>query len=263
MKNTKSRIVLSFDDGRKDNYELAVPVLQKYGLTATFNIATAYVDGEISIEDSPCHNPSMSVDNVKDLNNWGFEIACHGDCHKNDFDDIERGLKKLISWLEWKDDHKPGFASPNSNLCVKSIKDEENKYESMFSYVRVSSYGKEAFGERVIRKLSHLSHSDYLYCKAYNNHIGGIQDGFIATSVPIVNNATTSQVKSLINMAMRSNQDCILMLHSIVKKGNPFCDDMWRWDCEKFDCLCNWLKNEQDKGALIVTRNIDLLQVDN
>jgi len=41
----KKNIVLSFDDGRKDFYEYALPILKKYNLVATLNVTTGYVDG--------------------------------------------------------------------------------------------------------------------------------------------------------------------------------------------------------------------------
>jgi peptidoglycan/xylan/chitin deacetylase (PgdA/CDA1 family) len=38
-------LCITFDDGYADNHDLALPVLQSHGLTATFFIATGYLDG--------------------------------------------------------------------------------------------------------------------------------------------------------------------------------------------------------------------------
>ena len=142
-KESKTRVVLSFDDGRKDNYDVAMPILRYFGLSATFYIATAYVDGTIRQEDSPCVNPSMSIENVCELSEAGYEIACHGDCHRNDMDDVVNGQKKLSKWLGLSSNNKPGFASPESNLSVPYIKSELNKFNSFFSYIRIASYVPE------------------------------------------------------------------------------------------------------------------------
>ena len=37
-------IVISFDDGHRDNYENAFPILQKYGFTAIFYVFTQVID---------------------------------------------------------------------------------------------------------------------------------------------------------------------------------------------------------------------------
>lgn len=37
---------ITFDDGYRNNYEIALPLLQEYGVTATFFVATGFLDGE-------------------------------------------------------------------------------------------------------------------------------------------------------------------------------------------------------------------------
>ncbi|MGA7704337.1 MAG: polysaccharide deacetylase family protein [Solirubrobacteraceae bacterium] len=38
------RVLLTFDDGYRDNYEVAYPLLRRHGLTATFFLATGFID---------------------------------------------------------------------------------------------------------------------------------------------------------------------------------------------------------------------------
>lgn len=81
----KAIVSLSFDDGRKDNYKIFQDILQKYELSATINIATGYIEGKVNA----ALQPAMSIEQIIELStNELFEIACHGDLHSNDLEDI-------------------------------------------------------------------------------------------------------------------------------------------------------------------------------
>lgn len=45
-------ICITFDDGYRDNIEVAVPILKRHGLTATFFIATGFLDGGRMMHDT-------------------------------------------------------------------------------------------------------------------------------------------------------------------------------------------------------------------
>ena len=248
----KTRVVLSFDDGRKDNIDLVLPLLKKYNLNATFNVTTAYVDGTISDIDKPCPNKSMSIEDVIELYKNGNEIAAHGDCHKNEIEDIRRGIKKLVDWGVVKENI--GFASPNSMMPVERIKLDEDKIRSMgISYVRIGPRANDILS-RCYRKIGEKTGMVKLYSKGFDCSPENVDNDFVLYSVPVMHKARLLQVQELVRDAVKQHSDCVLMFHSILKRNQPYYDDTWTWDYEKFDNLCRWLKDQRDSGAIIVGR---------
>jgi len=66
-------VVLTFDDGYRDAYTNAFPLLQKYGMTGTFFLVTAPIDQ---------HNPEyLSWEQVKEMNAAGMDMECHTYTH--------------------------------------------------------------------------------------------------------------------------------------------------------------------------------------
>ncbi len=63
-------VVLTFDDGWKNQYENAVPVLEKYNFNATFFIISKSTTGGY-----------MTWDNLKELVGKGFDIESHTETH--------------------------------------------------------------------------------------------------------------------------------------------------------------------------------------
>lgn len=77
-------LVITFDDGYKDNIKTAAPVLRQFGLPATFFIATNFIssryvpwwDAEYSI------TPEwMTWEDVRSLRAQGFELGAHTQNH--------------------------------------------------------------------------------------------------------------------------------------------------------------------------------------
>ncbi len=66
-------VILTFDDGYRDNYENAFPLLQKYGFTATFFLVTNFID-----EGRPEY---LTWEQVKALAQAGNEIGAHSRDH--------------------------------------------------------------------------------------------------------------------------------------------------------------------------------------
>ncbi len=74
-------VALTFDDGWREQYDVAFPILQRYGMRATFFIITAYIG----------YPRFMTWEELAELRDAGMEIASHGRKHVNlaDADDRE------------------------------------------------------------------------------------------------------------------------------------------------------------------------------
>jgi len=76
----KTQVVLTFDDGYYDNYDIVLPILQKKGLPATFFLITDYINGNFPLWDWQIFNILSDNTLVRSMNieghiirQWTFE----------------------------------------------------------------------------------------------------------------------------------------------------------------------------------------------
>lgn len=79
LKRREDKLIsITFDDGYKDNIEIAAPILQQLGLTATFFITVSYVSGSVKKKWADGNSREyMDWRDVIKLSEMGFEIGSH------------------------------------------------------------------------------------------------------------------------------------------------------------------------------------------
>ena len=248
----KAYISFSFDDGRIDNYTKAYPILKKHNLPATFNITTGYIEGKIRKGTLTYADP-MNIDMVKEIyQDSTMEIAGHGYWHRNTLEDIVLGVGKLNALLNLSWGVICGFASPGTGLDIDYYQKHKRELrDNGIEYVRLSlRYLSHPQIKTFIRKVSRVLPFPFLYKWAYlDTLMDSIEDDLIY-SVPVLSSISISQLKSLIKGAIRRKKICVLMFHSIVEDGDI--RDHWDYERSKFEELCRYFAEAQQKGLLEV-----------
>lgn len=88
-------ICITFDDGYKDNYQNALPILEKHGLTATFFIATGYLNNGIMWNDIVIE--CLRNTNSKQLDLRRYNLGCI-----EIGDNRLKSLNKVINKLKYR-----------------------------------------------------------------------------------------------------------------------------------------------------------------
>lgn len=257
-----TRVVLSFDDGRRDNFRVAMEELVKRKLPATFNITSGYIEKTIEL-DELCPNEPMTVEEVVELSkNSNFEIAGHGYAHLNTIEDWEKGIHVLKKWLgnEYFSEGY-GVASPHSVVTNAWITNSfENREESNIKYIRTGLKNQFTLMQRGISKVARLTGDCKLMYAPIKESLKHIpENSLLCYSVPILNPHSYKQVEYIIDKTIQKNGDIILMLHSILKNGEEFYDDLYSWDYDKFVKLCDYLYRQQKRGLLKVETNLNIV----
>ncbi|MDO8558083.1 MAG: polysaccharide deacetylase family protein [bacterium] len=80
----KKRFIITFDDGFRNVFTEALPILQTFGFTATAYIATEFVGRTNSYVTARMPEfPMMTWDDIKTLREAGWQIESHGHTHTN------------------------------------------------------------------------------------------------------------------------------------------------------------------------------------
>lgn len=121
---------LTFDDGYQDLYTNALPLLQKYGATATVFAVTGCIDATNSWDQAggTCPIPLLSRGQVLELDSMGIEFGSHGVSHRRltflGREDREREIRGSKETLEELLGHEVRFFCYPHGDCNEEVREE-------------------------------------------------------------------------------------------------------------------------------------------
>lgn len=255
----KTIICLSFDDGRKDFYDYAFPILEKYNLVASLNVTTGYVDDSFKPNWETSYG-SVSKEELKELKDYGIEIAYHGDQHITEEKDFKNSINKLNKWN--LKENKMGFAVPGSYLENINIK-KFTKFlkNNSVIYMRVDNDKKcNKFYNKVFRKLYNLTNT-YLFYKLYNqnNSKKNINDWYNLSSIIVFKKDNSFCLNKYIDSQIKRKSLNIFMFHGILPNNHKcYGKDEYAWDTESFDNFCSHLSKLSTENKIKVKTLISI-----
>lgn len=103
----KNSVVITFDDGFRNFYTNAFPVLNRYGVTATMFLPTAHIgESPLSFKGKEC----LTWDEVRELQNHGISFGSHTVTHPQLHDCDARSIKQEIVGSKQTIEQKLGCA---------------------------------------------------------------------------------------------------------------------------------------------------------
>ena len=258
------KIIMSFDDGRKDNYRVAKDVLEPLGIPATFNVTTGYIKNDIDEKDKPGPHSPMTIDELKELSsNDLFEIAGHGVTHDNEIHNL---LNSVIELRDICGDGKKicGIASPHSEFDLKQFEEAKELFMSNgICYLRISNdYSKMSRIKIWVRRFNRILHSGSLYYWVNNDSIMD-NPSELLFSIPVIRDNRLHEVKSFVEKALkrRENGICILMFHSILFPEDKYYNDLFSWDFCDFRLLCEFFDKLREKKKVDIVTTSSLYEI--
>jgi len=236
-------IVFSFDDGRKDTFEVASNILSKHNFTASIHVITGYVDGTVNPDSELLAKRGfITIKNCIELSSKGFDISSHSNSHINDVEDIKSSFDKLVHWGLYNSQDSIGFSSPRSLIDNKTaIFLKENQC----AYIRSGTRLRErSFISKILFFFSYYLKSKKCFYLFNKNYL--IEDikkiPLLIPSVAIKSKQSISSIMYMIQK-MPDNSVVVLNFHSIV---DGKIKNTWDFSKEKFNNLCAQIKQNSD-----------------
>lgn len=238
-------VVFSFDDGRKDFYTYALPILKKYNMGATLNVISDFVGGHAPSGFLSSENEFMTFDEIYDSYTYGIEIGNHSKNHTNELEMVD-GFR-----LDDKNDEKKkyGFASPGSYVCNKNI---DSYYEFVkdgkLLYIRSGRQIKrDGLFHAVLYVLLTKIKSPFLFWLYQKRNIINLKKDYKFYPSLAADSLTTAKEMKYVISRMKDNYAAIFMFHSILPKtALGYGKDKWFNDIDDFEEICKFCSEHKE-----------------
>jgi peptidoglycan/xylan/chitin deacetylase (PgdA/CDA1 family) len=159
----KRPIVLTFDDGYKNNRKIVMPILERFGFTATIFITTGYVSKIMTWTKTPDipDLPMASWDDIRVMSEGGMHIQAHSINHPNlcllpieeavyemkkSKEEIEEHLGKEVNFFaypygEYNEEIKNAAKECGYKGAVTTIFGKENRVKDTYEIKRIDPTG--------------------------------------------------------------------------------------------------------------------------
>lgn len=218
-------VTISFDDGPQSIYTNGLPKLKKYNIPATLYLSTAYIGQE---------SWYLNWNQVKHINNSGWEIASHGYTHPNltllDDEGINHELDESKAILALNGYNAVSFATPYGEYDERALSLIKQRYQS-----------------------NRRAWDDDPSSEGFNDL--NSYDKYNISAREISKNTTVSKVKKLINKAVKEKKWLVFFLHNVTnKKPNDY-----EYKASNLEQIARYLSQQRSKGLLQVQTTKDFL----
>lgn len=100
-------VVVTFDDGYRDNHDRAMPILRSHGLPATFFVASGYLEGSMMWNDVLIESLRSAIGQVLDLSD--YDVGSRKLASESDAVELSKLLIKKVK--KWQQGDRADFVS--------------------------------------------------------------------------------------------------------------------------------------------------------
>ena len=244
-------VSFTFDDGRRDNFTCAYPVMKNHGIPGTLFCTTGYIDGTWQ-KDESWHSAgeAIHVDELKELQQNGWELALHGDKHTTEVNDLKCASQKMT---QWGFSTRPiGFSMPNSNIGKEKLDAVVDAYlGSELLYIRAGrKIDTKSLSAKILFALYTYGHVQWAYNCFNNKNLMDLTniDRKQIYSVVVRYRDDPRMIARFIEQ-MPDNTCAVLMLHSILPEDSQYYGtDPWNWSLVRFEEFCTIIHEFVSRG---------------